>query len=64
MRWTQIDRHGQSHPSAAQRHLSYFACNSISLFIALIMAFAAVLALACVLQQTLERFNDFNESVS
>jgi hypothetical protein len=28
------------------------------------MLFAAVLALACVLQQTLERFIDFNESAS
>ena len=45
-------------------HFAIFPCNSISLFIALIMAFAAVLALACVLQQTLERFIDFNESAS
>ena len=50
--------------NAAHGRPSYFACNSISLLIALIMAFAAVLALACVLQQTLVRFIDFSESAS
>jgi hypothetical protein len=50
--------------NAAHGRPSYFACNSISLLIALMIAFAAVSDLACVLQQILERPRYFSESAS